>query len=53
MCTNWKTKNIRFEKSTIENKFIYNVTEILEWETLGLKLYTESKEFKDILELVK
>ena len=51
--TNWETENITFEKSDFENKYVYNVNGTLEWKIFGLKLYSESKEFKGLIELVK
>jgi hypothetical protein len=43
---NWNVKNIIVEKSPTENKYFYNVYGLFEWNLLGLKLYSESKNFK-------
>jgi hypothetical protein len=51
--TNWKTENISVEKSKTENKCFYNISGILEWRLLGLKIYSEPKDFDGEVELKK
>ncbi|UOK42213.1 MULTISPECIES: hypothetical protein [Flavobacterium] len=51
--TNWKVEAVSVENSKKENKYLYEVSGILEWKILGLKIYSESKYFKGNIKLTK
>ena len=50
--TDWKTKNINVSKLK-RNTYQYNITGTIDWRILGIKLYTELKEFEGTIELKK
>jgi hypothetical protein len=51
--TNWKTEMVNIQKSKTENKCYYNISGTLEWRLLGLKVYSEPKDFEGEMELKK
>lgn len=51
--TNWKVETVSIENSKKENKYLYEVSGILEWKILGLRIYSESKYFKGNIKLTK
>lgn len=46
MGTSWKTQMITVNRSETENKYFYDVSGILEWKLMGLKMYSQRKDFK-------
>jgi hypothetical protein len=50
--TDWKTSNINVSKLD-NNNYQYNVTGTIDWKILGIKFYTELKEFNGEIELNK
>ncbi|OOG73443.1 hypothetical protein [Flavobacterium sp. A45] len=50
--TDWKTTNINVFKLE-NNTYKYNVTGTVDWRILGIKFYTELKEFDGKIELKK
>ncbi len=51
--TSWKTEMVSVEKSIIKNKCLYRISGTLEWRLLGLKIYSQPKDFNGEMELKK
>ncbi|WP_298153929.1 hypothetical protein [Flavobacterium sp.] len=43
--TNWKIQTIHFDQSSFEDTCTYTVSGILEWQILGITIYSELKDF--------
>jgi len=51
--TNWNVEMINVEKLKEENNYFYHVRGVLEWNILGMKIYSEPKNFKGKAKLTK
>ncbi|MFT3752053.1 MAG: hypothetical protein QM800_03985 [Paludibacter sp.] len=51
--TNWKGESIFVDKTRDNNKFTYYVAGIVEWQLLGMTVYTQHKTFNGTLSIDK